>query len=877
MPDANTPLAAGQAATHETRLADYRPPAFLVDTVDLAFDLSPTATTVRSALRLRRNPHQDAPRGPLHLDGAGQPVERLAVDGAAAGPNRYQLTEHSLTISDLPDACTLEIETRIAPQDNTELSGLYVSNGSFFTQCEAEGFRRITYFPDRPDVMARFTTTITADKSACPVMLSNGNPGEIQDVGNNRHRITWTDPHPKPCYLFALVAGGLVAVRDTFNTRSGRKVALAIYVRPGDEDRCEHAMRSLIKAMRWDEERFGLEYDLDVFNIAAVSDFNMGAMENKGLNIFNSRYVLAKPETATDSDYQGIETVIAHEYFHNWTGDRVTCRDWFQLSLKEGLTVYRDQEFTMDQGSRAVKRISDVRALRSAQFREDAGPLTHPVQPQTYQAIDNFYTATVYNKGAEVIRMMATIIGREAFRRGMYLYFQRHDNQAVTIDDFVAAMADASSTDLTDFKRWYHQAGTPEITVSDSYDPAMRRYTLTLSQRTPPTPGQSEKQPLVIPIATGLITDDDDGTATHMFMLTEPQQTFTFDNLPSRPVPSLLREFSAPVKLKGIPEDRLRTLAARDSDPFVRWDSAQQYATQRLLDMVAALTRGEKPPTDTGLIDAARATLACADEDHAFAAEALILPAESILADHMEIADVDNIHTARDAARAAIADALRPELRDTYQRLTDTGGPYTIDGPAIGRRALRNACLGYLAANGNPEGIRLAEAQFDIGHNMTDVLAALTMLSAVDCPERTQALDAFHARWRSDPLVLDKWFSIQATSPLADTIENVQNLARHPDFQPGNPNRVRALVGSFTSNQVRFHDISGAGYSFLTEAIIQIDPSNPQVAARLVAPLGQWRRYDTSRQLLMQAELRRILARPDLSRNTHEMVSKSLQ
>ncbi|MBV8456548.1 MAG: aminopeptidase N, partial [Acetobacteraceae bacterium] len=834
MPDANTPPAAGQAATHETRLADYRPPAFLVDTVDLAFDLSPTETIVRSALRLRRNPHPNAPRGPLHLDGAGQPVEGLAIDGAAAGPNRYQLAEHSLTISDLPDTCTLEIETRIAPQDNTELSGLYVSNGSFFTQCEAEGFRRITYFPDRPDVMARFSTTITADKSACPVMLSNGNPGEIQDVGNNRHRITWTDPHPKPCYLFALVAGGLVAVRDTFTTRSGRKVALAIYVRPGDEDRCDHAMRSLIKAMRWDEERFGLEYDLDVFNIAAVSDFNMGAMENKGLNIFNTRYVLAKPETATDSDYQGIETVIAHEYFHNWTGDRVTCRDWFQLSLKEGLTVYRDQEFTMDQGSRAVKRISDVRALRSAQFREDAGPLAHPVQPQAYQAIDNFYTATVYNKGAEVIRMMATIIGREAFRRGMDLYFQRHDNQAATIDDFVAAMADASGPDLTDFKRWYHQAGTPEIAVSDSYDPTTRCYTLALSQRTPPTCGQPEKQPLVIPVATGLITDDDDGTATHTLMLTESQQTFIFDNLPSRPVPSLLREFSAPVKLKGIPEEHLRILAARDSDPFVRWDSAQQYATQRLLDMVAALARGEKTPTDTGLIDAVRTTLARADEDHAFAAEALILPAESILADHMEIADVDNIHTVRDAARAAIADALRPELRDSYQRLTDTG-PYTIDGPAIGRRALRNACLHYLAANSNPEGIQLAKAQFDAGQNMTDVLIALAVLSAVDCPERTQALSAFYSKWRSDPLVLDKWFSIQATSPLSDTIATVQNLARHPDFQPRNPNRVRALVGSFTSNQVRFHDISGVGYRFLSEAIIQIDPSNPQVAARLVA------------------------------------------
>ena len=522
-----------ETAQQETRLQDYRPPGFLVDQVDLAFDLDPAATIVRSRLRMRRNP-AGAPKEPLHLDGDGQPVLRLAIDGVEAGPNRYQLEDGNLVIADLPDAFVLEIETRIAPQDNTELSGLYVSNGAFFTQCEAEGFRRITYFPDRPDVMARYTATITADGSACPVMLSNGNPGEIEDAGNGRHRITWTDPHPKPSYLFALVAGDLVAVRDHFVTRSGREVALGIYVRRGDEDRCEHAMRSLIKSMRWDEERFGLEYDLDVFNIAAVSDFNMGAMENKGLNVFNTKYVLAKPETATDGDYQGIETVIAHEYFHNWTGDRVTCRDWFQLSLKEGLTVYRDQEFSMDQGSRAVKRIGDVRVLRAAQFREDAGPLAHPVQPDSYVAIDNFYTATVYNKGAEVIRMMATIIGRDAFRRGMDLYFERHDNQAVTIDDFVAAMADASGVDLTDFKRWYHQAGTPEVTVADSYDPAARRYTLTLSQHTKPTPGQPEKMPLVIPVAAGLVTEDGTNSPTRMLMLTRTRQDFVFEGVASR-------------------------------------------------------------------------------------------------------------------------------------------------------------------------------------------------------------------------------------------------------------------------------------------------------------------------------------------------------
>ena len=857
---------------HETLLKNYLPPAFLVDRVDLAFDLDPAATTVRSKLRLRRNPAPGAPNGALHLDGNGQPVLRLAIDGTELGPNRYQLEDGNLIIPEPPDAFTLELETRIAPEENTQLSGLYVSNGAFFTQCEAEGFRRITYFPDRPDVMARYTTTITAAKTACPVMLSNGNPAAAQDAGDGRHRITWTDPHPKPSYLFALVAGDLVAVRDSFTTRSGRKVALGIYVRRGDEDRCDHAMRSLIKSMRWDEERFGLEYDLDVFNIAAVSDFNMGAMENKGLNVFNTKYVLAKPDTATDGDYQGIETVIAHEYFHNWTGDRVTCRDWFQLSLKEGLTVYRDQEFTMDQGSRAVKRIGDVRMLRAAQFREDAGPLAHPVQPDHYVAIDNFYTATVYNKGAEVIRMMATIIGRDAFRRGMDLYFRRHDNQAVTIDDFVAAMADASGIDLTDFKRWYHQAGTPEITASDSYDAASHRYTLTLSQQTKPTPGQPDKHPLVIPVAAGLVTEDGTASPTRMLMLTDSRQDFVFDNVPSRPAPSLFREFSAPVKLSGVSDAALRILAAHDTDPFVRWDSGQHYATHHLLRMVAAPGAGSLDP---GVIETVRSALERADEDHALAAEAMLLPTEGTLADAMEVADPDYIHSARDAAALAIADALRNDLCATYARLTDHG-PYTIDGAAIGRRALRNTCLAYLIKGGNTEGVRLAKAQFDTARNMTDRLAGLRALSTVDCPERTEALAAFHTAWHDDPLVLDKWFAIQAGSPLPNTLEVVRTLQRHPDFDARNPNRIRALVGAFAANQVRFHDASGAGYEFLAETIIWLDASNPQVAARLVSPLGQWRRFDANRQALMQAQLRRIADRPGLSRNTGEMVGRSL-
>jgi aminopeptidase N len=865
-----------QTAPRETRLTDYRPRAFLIDTVELAFDLDEAATRVRSRLAVRRNPAFADAHAPLALDGEALTLVRIAVNGEELGANRYRIEDGRLLVPDMPDAATLEIETRIAPKENTELSGLYTSNGSYFTQCEAEGFRRITYFPDRPDVMARFTTTIAAEAKAVPVMLSNGNPGVIEDIGNGRHRVTWTDPHPKPCYLFALVAGDLVAVKDHFVTRSGRRVELGIWVRRGDEDRCAHAMRSLKTAMKWDEDVFGLEYDLDVFNIAAVSDFNMGAMENKGLNVFNTKYVLAKPETATDGDYQGIETVIAHEYFHNWTGNRVTCRDWFQLSLKEGLTVYRDQEFTADQGSRVVKRIADVRALRAAQFREDAGPLAHPVQPDHYITIDNFYTATVYNKGAEVIRMMATIIGREAFRRGMDLYFARHDNQAVTIDDFAQAMQDASGVDLTRFKRWYHQAGTPAVVMSDSHEAGARRYTLTLKQHTPPTPGQPDKQPLVIPVAMGLLDSAGREVGSRTLLFGDGEQSFVFEDVAERPVPSLLRGFSAPVKLSGLPLAQLQFLAAHDTDPFVRWESGQQYAAHLLLAMAAAWQRGETPALDQGLLDALSATLHEAETDPAFAAEALTLPSEAFLADQMAVADVDAIHAARDFARVAIGQALHEELRTMYERLTDSG-PYRIDGGSIGRRALRNTCLAYLAAGGSADGIARAKAQFDAGQNMTDVLAALAVLSAIDCTQRGSALEAFHARWRGDDLVLDKWFAIQAMSPLPDTPEAVRALEKHADFDLRHPNRVRALVASFASgNQVRFHETSGKGYRILADTIIALDPMNSQVAARLVPPLGQWRRVEPARQELMKQELQRILDTPGLSKGTFEMATRSI-
>jgi aminopeptidase N len=860
----------------ETYLADYQPPEFLIETVALAFDLGEAATHVRSRMAVRRNPASARADAPLALDGEALTLLRLALNGEELGANRYRLEDGKLLIPDMPDSATVEIEVRIAPNANTELSGLYTSNGSFFTQCEAEGFRCITYFPDRPDVMARFTTTITADAAAVPIMLSNGNPGAVEDAGDGRHRVTWTDPHPKPCYLFALVAGDLVAVKDRFVTRSGRRVELGIWVRRGDEDRCAHAMRSLKTAMKWDEDVFGLEYDLDVFNIAAVSDFNMGAMENKGLNVFNTKYVLAKPDTATDGDYQSIESVIAHEYFHNWTGNRVTCRDWFQLSLKEGLTVYRDQEFSADQGSRVVKRIGDVRALRAAQFREDAGPLAHPVQPDQYITINNFYTATVYYKGAEVIRMMATIIGREAFRRGMDLYFARHDNQAVIIDDFAQAMQDASGVDLTRFKRWYHQAGTPEVAVADSYDAGTRRYALTLRQHTAPTPGQPDKQPLAIPVAMGLLDNAGREIAARTLLFDAAEQSLEFDEVADRPVPSLLRGFSAPVKLSGIPRAQLQFLAAHDTDPFVRWESGQQYATHLLLTMATAWRPGDVLALDQGLIDAMASTLRGADADPAFAAEALALPSEAFLADQMVIADVDAIHAVRDAARVAIGRASRDAFRAAYRRLADDG-PYCVDGAAIGRRALRNACLAYLAAGGDAEGIALAKAQFDAGQNMTDVLAALAILSAIDCPERQSALDAFHARWHGDDLVLDKWFAIQAMSSLPDTQAAVRALARHADYDLRNPNRVRALVASFASgNQVRFHDPSGSGYSFLADTIVALDPMNSNVAARLVPPLGQWRRVEPARQTLMKQELQRILDLPGLSKATFEMATRSI-
>ncbi|MDE2238789.1 MAG: aminopeptidase N, partial [Rhodospirillales bacterium] len=747
--------------------------------------------------------------------------------------------------------------------------GLYTSGSGFFTQCEPEGFRKITFFPDRPDVMARYHVRMRADAKEFPILLSNGNK-LASGVENGKAFAEWEDPHPKPSYLFALVAADLVSLKDEFTTNSGRRVDLGIWVERGDETRCGHAMEALKRSMKWDEDVFGLGYDLDIFNIAAVSDFNAGAMENKGLNIFNTAYVLADSQTATDTDFQNVERVIAHEYFHNWTGDRVTCRDWFQLSLKEGLTVFRDQEYMADQFSAAVKRIADVRLLRATQFRDDAGPLAHPVRPASYIEINNFYTTTIYEKGAEVVRMYRTIIGREAFRRGMDAYIAKNDNSAATVEDFWAAMQSVSDADLKQLMLWYEQAGTPEVSFDEAWDG--ENFTLTLRQSLAPTPGQTEKRPMLIPVAMGLLDKAGKDLHQEVLLLREAEQSFTFKLAQKPEAVSLFRHFSAPIKLKGQSRERLAFLAAHDTDLFNRWDALQQYATAVLLENVEAHQAGKPFTLDAGLKDAIAATLREAAQDPAFAAEALILPMESLLADEMKIADPEAIHAVRQAARRALGQALQTEFQAVYEAFGNAA-PDDVSGPAMGARALRNAALGYLCAAGNTN---LAARQFAAAGNMTEKLAALTNLVDEPGKAREDALKAYYGEWADTKLALDKWFSVQARSNAPDTLAIVQGLAAHPDMDLRNPNRVRALVGAFTANPSKFHDPSGAGYKLLADFVLQLDGSNPQVAARLVTALGTWRRFGPARQELMKAELERVLAREQLSRNTYEMASKAL-
>ncbi len=859
---------------------DYTPPPFLVDQVELDVQFLRDEVLVSSQLRLRRNPDA-VPGQALQLDGHGLETLSLAINGTPLGEDDYTCNDSRLTIASLPDTLTLSTLVRIDADHNTSLSGLYRSQDGYFTQCEAQGFRRITWFPDRPDIMSRYLVTLHADKATLPVLLANGNPIGSGDEGADRHWARWEDPFAKPCYLFALVAARLDVLRDRFTTGSGRQVQLAVFVEPGKLDQCAHAIDALQRSMRWDEEVFGLECDLDHYMIVAVGDFNMGAMENKGLNIFNTKYVLARADTATDGDYQNIDRVVAHEYFHNWTGNRVTCRDWFQLSLKEGLTVFRDQEFGADMHSRAVTRIRDVRALRATQFPEDAGPMAHPVRPDSYIEINNFYTSTVYEKGAEVVRMIQTLIGRQAFRRGMDLYFARHDGQAVTCDDFVAAMADASGIDLSQFKRWYDHAGTPHLRASGVHDAATRRYILTLSQSRPTAtePGSPFPSPFLIPVAIGLI--DPDGVdlplrlagendranpqqTTCVLSLTENEQEFVFEDLAVAPVPSLLRDFSAPVILDcDWHNEDLSHLLAHDSDPFNRWEAGQRLASRLILAAAVDIAAGRPAHWPLSFAEAALQVLLRAGEDPAFAAEALTLPGEATLAEEVAIVDPDALHAARNSLRCFVAEQLQRELRQCYEALAPSG-PYQPTPAAAGRRALRNLCLGYLSELDTAETRTLAMQQFVSADNMTDQFAALATLAQHDCHERAQALAAFYERWHGEALVVDKWLSVQASSRLPGTLAVVQDLLAHPAFDLYNPNKVYALLNTFGNNHVRFHAADGSGYRFLTAQIGALDPRNPQVAARLARRFDRWRKFDSGRQAYARAALESLRAIEDV-------------
>ena len=870
-------------------LSDYQPPAFLVERLALEFDLEPENTRVLARMSLRRNPGHGNDAAPLRLEGEGLDLVSLALDGQILAGGDYALDQAGLSLAAVPDACELEVVTKIAPAANTKLEGLYQSSGIFCTQCEAEGFRRITYFPDRPDVMTTYQVTVRAEKTACPVLLSNGNLAEAGDLPDGRHYAVWDDPFPKPSYLFALVAGDLFWLEDYFTTQSGRVVALRIYTDPGNEGRCGYAMEALQRSMRWDEEKYGLEYDLDLFNIVAINDFNMGAMENKSLNVFNAKYVLANPETATDDDYANIEAIVAHEYFHNWTGNRVTCRDWFQLSLKEGLTVFRDQQFSADMRSAPVQRIKDVRALRAAQFPEDGGPLAHPVRPASYIEINNFYTATVYEKGAEVIGMYQTLLGEDGFRKGMDLYFQRHDGQAVTCDDFLAAMADANGADLEQFKLWYSQAGTPEINVSGSYDEAARVYELSLRQNLPATPDGVVKQAMRIPVAVGLLDGaghdlplDQAGATTRIVDVTSHDTVVRFEGVDTAPVASINRGFSAPIRVRQeLSHAAQAFLMAHDSDPFNRWEAGQQYAASLLSTMTAAFAAGREAPVDDAFIAALGQTLTDPSLDPAFVALACQLPSEQYLAEQVEKADPVAIHQAREALRAAIAQALRADFQAIYDA-NRANAPYTPDAASAGRRALKNLALSYLSTLDDDDCRTLAGQQFRDADNMTDRMAALSALNdredgQEDAKERETALAAFHDRFKDDAVVIDKWLSLQAASTRPDTLAQVVKLMDHPVFSLKQPNKVRALISAFCAgNPYRFHASDGSGYRFLADQVLQLDPINPQVAARLATQLGRWRRYDDGRQALMRAELSRILAAEGLSPDVFEIASKSL-
>ena len=868
------------------RLQDYRPPDWLVETVHLDISLHPTATKVRATLNFRPNPGTSP--APLVLDGDGINLSSVTLDGQPLAADAYVASPDRFTLAQPPQRpFTLTIETVIDPSANTQLMGLYRSSGTYCTQCEAEGFRRITYFPDRPDVMAVYTTRVEADKGQAPVLLANGNLIESGDLPAGRHFAVWHDPFPKPSYLFAMVGGSLACVDDTFVTMSGRKVALKIYVEPGKESRCGYAMDALKRSMRWDEQAFGREYDLDIFMIVAVSDFNMGAMENKGLNVFNDRYVLASPETATDADFASIEAIIAHEYFHNWTGNRITCRDWFQLCLKEGLTVFRDQEFTADMRSRAVKRITDVRNLRAHQFVEDAGPLAHSVRPQVYHEINNFYTTTVYEKGAELVRMLRTLLGHAIFRKGMDLYFDRHDGEAATIEQFVQCFADGSGRDLSQFMLWYAQAGTPEIITEGQYDNSKQTFTLNLSQIVPATPNQRVKEPMVVPLRTGfvgaegadlpLIVSGKPMTGD-VITLDQPAATLVFESVTERPVLSINREFSAPVKLTtNLSAEDLRRLAAHDRDPFNRWQAVQTLATRLLVKNVGLLQAGQKAIPDEGLI-AALATILGDDRlEPAFVSLALTMPTEADIAREIgRDVDPDANFRARAHLRSEIGTKLQLALAEAYRR-TQSTAPYSPDAASTGQRALKNTALDLLAAPGGQDGIALAIQQYRSADNMTDRMAALSTLALHEVPERTEALQDFYDRYQGDPLIIDKWLTLQAMIPEGGTLDRVRSLTSHPAFSMNNPNRVRSLIGAFAhGNATQFNRADGAGYTFIADAVLRLDVKNPQVASRLATAFRSWRALESGRREQAQAALRRIAASSALSADVNDIVSRAL-
>lgn len=867
-------------------LKDYRPSDFLIDTVHLNVDLHEDETHVKAVLAMRRNPAVDAVQAPLVLNGEAMALQVVSIDGSVLSATEYKVDDHSLTIDRVPDTFILETVVVIKPQQNTTLSGLYKSRGNFCTQCEAHGFRRITYYLDRPDVMARFTTTITADKTKYPLLLSNGNLIEQKELSNNRHWVHWQDPSLKPCYLFALVAGDFDLLHDKFITMSGREVALRLYLEKGFADQGAYALEALKQAMKWDEETYGREYDLDIYMIVAVSDFNMGAMENKGLNIFNTKYVLANAKTATDTDYIGILDVIGHEYFHNWSGNRITCRDWFQITLKEGLTVFRDSTFTEDMTSHGVARIGFVNGLRNVQFPEDAGPMAHPIRPQSYIEVNNFYTNTVYRKGCEVIRMVRTLLGTALFRQGMDLYFARHDGQAVTTEDFIKAMEDASGKDLTQFKRWYAQAGTPVLDIAGDYDEQQKTFTLTVKQSCPPTPGQPTKEPLHLPLAMGLVgpdcqdmstqleNEDHAHNGTRVLDIKKPLETFRFVNVAQKPIPSLLRDFSAPVVLNyPYSDEELLWLLNCDTDPFAKWEAGQTFAKRLLLKLVDDY-RAQKPfAMDERLITVFKKILAGPHEDHRFSATLLELPSENYLLQQMAVGDIVAIHAAREFVKTALATALEREFVTCFEE--HQLPYYEFNSVDVGKRSLKNSCLAYLAYVGD-DYTKIAYQQFKASDNMTDAVGALAALINHDCAARDKALNEFYEQWQGQPLVINKWLVLQASSILPNTLEKVTALMQHPAFDIRNPNNVYSLIGAFGMNAVCFHAQDGVGYRFVADQVLALDAANPQVAARMLQPLTQWQKMDDKRQQLMTQQLKRIAATPKISKDVYEIAAKSL-